>query len=89
MAVTISAVIIAVLVGGAVVGMYQSISSMEKRIAKLEEANVKRINYRSLDELENMMAGIVLLENKADFEKMVIDNIRAHAERARNPNPKK
>lgn len=82
------AVIIGVFIGGAVIGMYQAICNMEKRIAKLEEANAKRMNYRSLEELEDMMAGIVLLENRTDMEKAVLENIRAHAERARNPNPK-
>lgn len=62
--------------------------ALNERVKKLEEANPKRINYQSLEEIENAMSELVVLEMEHDLRAERITSIKAHLSRAHTPNKK-
>ncbi len=62
--------------------------SLDRRISKLEEANPKRINLRSLEELEHALAELAVYEIDIDLQKERLNNIRAHLAKAHTPTKK-
>ncbi len=65
------------------------LNCLDARVRRLEEAKQKRINYESLEELENAIAAFDVLEREIEFKRTVLDNLREHLLRARNPGSKK
>jgi hypothetical protein len=62
---------------------------LDRRVQKLEEAGQKRINYQSLEELDNAFAALIVVEREIEIKKNALDNLRSHLLRARNPGSKK
>ncbi len=62
--------------------------ALEARIARLEEARQKRINYESLEEIDNAFAALIVVEREIEIKKNALDNLREHLLRARNPGRK-
>jgi len=81
--------IIAILLGLAVLGaFYLLYQGHEKRISRLEDAQQKRINYSSLEEIENAMAELAVLEAETDMRKERIESVRKHLSKAHTPKEK-
>lgn len=68
--------------------MTRSLHSLDERVKKLEVANPKRINYQSLEEIENAMSELVVFEMEQDLKAERIASIKAHLAKAHTP-PKK
>ncbi len=62
--------------------------ALEARITKLEEAKQKRINYESLEEIDNAFAALIIVEREIEIKRIALDNLREHLLRARNPGRK-
>lgn len=61
------------------------IHGIEARVRKLEEANPKRINLNSLEEIEHAMAELVVLRMDAELKVERIDNVMGHLTKAHTP----
>lgn len=59
---------------------------LNDRVRKLEEANPKRINLTSLEEMEHAMAELVVLRMDAELKVERIDNVMGHLTKAHTPN---
>lgn len=85
---------IAVLLGLAVlVAFYLLYQGHEKRISKLEDAQKKGVNYRTLEDMEHGMAELAVHETEVDMryhiEKGRINNIREYLSKAHTPTKRK
>lgn len=69
--------------------MTNQLHSLDERVKKLEEANPKRINYQSLEEIENAMSELVVFEMEQDLKAERIKSIKAHLAKAHTPTTKK
>ena len=87
------AVFLGVVAALLVVALYQEqvrkIESLDERVKKLEAANPKRINYQSLEEIENAMSELVVLEMEHDLRVERIASIKAHLAKAHTPTKSK
>lgn len=70
------------------VALTDRVTKLESTNEKLSEANPKRINYKTLEELEHLWVALDVMEREIDFDKSLIDNAKAHLFKARNPNNK-
>ena len=61
---------------------------LDERIRKLEEAGQKRINYRSLEEIENAMTALALHRTDLELQMNIVDNAVVHLSRAHTPTRK-
>ncbi len=61
---------------------------LDERVRKLEEARQKRINYESLEEIDNAFAALIVVEREIEIKRIALDNLREHLLRARNPGRK-
>lgn len=59
--------------------------ALSERVRKLEQANPKRINLTSLEEIENAMAELAVLEMDNDLRSERITSIKSHLARAHTP----
>lgn len=59
--------------------------ALEIRIARLEESKQKKINYESMEEMDNAFAALVIVESVLEIIQKALENLRAHMTRARNP----
>lgn len=64
------------------------LNSLDARVRKLEEAKQKRINYESLESLENAIAAFDVLAREIEIKQSVLDNLKEHLFKARNPGKK-
>lgn len=59
--------------------------TLNARVHKLEEANPKRINLTSLEEMEHAMAELLVLRMDAELKVERIDNVMGHLTKAHTP----
>lgn len=59
--------------------------ALTERVQKLEQANPKRINLNSLEEIEHAMAELVVLRMDAELKVERIDNVMGHLTKAHTP----
>lgn len=59
--------------------------ALNERVHKLELANPKRINYQSLEEIENALAELAVLEMDNDLRAERIASIKLHLAKAHTP----
>jgi hypothetical protein len=84
------AIIVGVIAGWAAKHIYQMGQDMtarlidaEKRISQLEQAQAKRLPYKTADEIENSIAAILYMQQDADRKAELIDNALNHLQLAR------
>lgn len=65
-----------------------SVFELDERVKKMEEAGQKRINYRSLEEIEHAMSEMMMLRMDKQTEIDRIDNIMGHMSKAHTPKQK-
>lgn len=65
------------------------LTCLDARVRKLEEAKQKRLNYESLEEIDNAFAALLVVEREIEIKENALENLRAHLLRARNPGNKK
>lgn len=59
------------------------IQKLKDENEKLMQANRSHLPYNTAEELENVLAGIVVLRQDLDIKTTILDNIEAHAKMAR------
>lgn len=64
------------------------IKQLEERISKLETANHKRINYTSLEDLENAMTALMILREDLSIRSNIVENAMAHLAKVHTPTKK-
>lgn len=69
-------------------GWRQEMRALNARVRRLEEAGQKRVNYRSLEELEHAMATLAVYRTQHEFEEKLLETVTAHLERAHTPTVK-
>ncbi len=61
----------------------RQIEALKKENVKLMDANRKNLPYNTAEELENLLATVIVLEKDIEIKSNLVGNIRAHAELAR------
>ena len=54
------------------------LNDLEARVAKMEEANKKRMPYEAMDALIDAMATVNVMEREEAFKLSLIENLKAH-----------
>lgn len=89
LSVAIAAAVVLLCVAAVYVEFRGKLHNLDERVRKLEEAKQKRINYESLIELENAIAAYDVLAREIEIKQNVLDNLREHLFKARNPGKRK
>ena len=61
------------------------VRSMEERLKRLEEANQKRMNYRTMEGIENALLALDAEMRETELKRDFLDNAIAWLTKARNP----
>jgi hypothetical protein len=81
--------VVALLCAAAIYSEFRGrLNRLDERVRKLEDAKQKRINYESLEEIDNAFAALIVVEREIEIKKNALDNLREHLVRARNPRRK-
>ena len=62
-----------------------TVTELNERVQTMADAGRKRINYQTLEALEDLCAALDVMDRELEFDKSLIANARAHAFKARNP----
>jgi hypothetical protein len=73
---------------GCLMRVYQKITDMQAKIEKLEKAQQVRVNYKSLEEIENAMAELAVYDMDLDLQKERVRTIRHYLSKAHTPTSK-
>jgi len=79
-----------ILIGAGAMALYadrrdlaRRVSDLEKVNEKLRLANKSNLPFATAEEIENVLAGVVLLKNELMVKTTILENIEAHAKLAR------
>lgn len=61
----------------------REIEALKAEIQKLRDANRKNLPYNTAEEIENLLAAVVLLKTDLEVKNHLVENIEAHAILAR------
>ena len=61
------------------------VNGLERRIDKLEKANQKRMNYKTMEGIENALLALDAEMRETDLKRDFLDNAVAWLVKARNP----
>jgi len=70
---------------GEIYRLDDSVTDLDERVKRMEDAGQKRINYKTLEALEDAFAALDVMDREIEFDKSLIANMRAHLFKARNP----
>lgn len=81
-----------VLAGLIAAGLYFSfkyeVRDLVKRVKLLEEATSQRMNYKTMEGIENAEAALLKAQREVNFNQDLLNNVMAHLRHARNPEEK-
>jgi len=77
---------------GCLIRVYQKIADMQAKIEKLEKAQQARVNYLTLENIENGMVELAVYETELDIEYQInkgrVSTIRHYLSKAHTPTSK-
>lgn len=70
---------------GEIFKLNDSVGELDERLVKMEQAQQKRINYQSLEEIEHAMTALMVLQEDLKTRSNMIENAIEHLSKAHTP----